>query len=93
MKKNISIKSAKYLRDYEINFTFNDGTSKICDFKEFLNASSHPEIRKYLKTSLFKKFKIEHGDIMWGDFDLIFPIKDIYENELSKAKNIRVTAA
>jgi hypothetical protein len=25
---------------------------------------------------------LEHGDLVWGDFDLCFPIMDLYENQI-----------
>ncbi|MBC74699.1 MAG: hypothetical protein CME64_01665 [Halobacteriovoraceae bacterium] len=81
---NISIKSAKYLSDYKLELEFNDGKVQIVDFFPFFNASKHSEIRKYLNLELFKSFEVIDGDLDWGDFDLTFPIYDLYTNKLIK---------
>ncbi len=89
MKKAIlKIIKAELLGDLSLKLTFSDGKVVDVAFKEFLQNSVHPEIRKYLKPSLFKKFQLIDGDLMWGDYDLIFPISDLYKNQISK-KNAR----
>jgi hypothetical protein len=75
----IEIKSAKYIGDYAIRVSFSDKTEKLIDFKPFLINSLHPSISKYLDENLFKQFKITDGNMNWNDFDLIFPIHDLYE--------------
>ncbi|MCX6583441.1 MAG: hypothetical protein NT166_24965 [Candidatus Aminicenantes bacterium] len=30
----------------------------------------------------FKKFKIEYGDLIWNDYEMCFPIMDLYENNI-----------
>ena len=69
---------------YSLRVSFSDGTFQIVNFHNFLEKSSHPEIRKYLKLNYFKKFKLINGDLMWGDFDLVFPICDLYKNQINK---------
>jgi hypothetical protein len=73
------IELAKYIGDYAIRITFNDGNEKLVDFKPFLTKSLHPSISKYLDESLFKQFEIVNGNLNWNDYDLIFPIHDLYE--------------
>jgi hypothetical protein len=31
---------------------------------------------------MFMTFRIEDGNLMWGDFDLVFPIVDLYEKNI-----------
>lgn len=76
----IKIISIKYINEYSLLIEFSDGKINIIDFEPFLENSKNPEIRKFLDQSKFKKFKLENGDLMWGDFDLLFPIMDLYEN-------------
>ncbi len=83
----INIIKANYLRDYIIEFEFNDKTKQVVDFKDFLDNAKHPDIKKYLDKNLFKTFSIIDGDIDWGDFDLTFPIWDIYTNNIVKNKS------
>lgn len=81
--KEINIARANYLSDYKIEVTFDDGKSNVIDFEEFLAHSKHPDIRKYFKKTLFKKFKIDNGNLNWNDFDLIFPINDLYNGSIN----------
>jgi hypothetical protein len=30
----------------------------------------------------FKSFHIENGDLMWGDYEMIFPITDLHRGEV-----------
>lgn len=81
---SLSIVKANYFSDYKIELEFSDGKSQIVDFAPFLKSSRHSEIRKYLDLETFKKFQIVDGDLDWNDFDLTFPIWDLYQNKLVK---------
>jgi hypothetical protein len=83
MEKYISIEEAKYVDDYKIYLKFNDGKENILDFKNFIFSSQHPEIKKYQDKNLFKNFNLEHGEIEWNDYDLAFPIYDLYIGKVS----------
>jgi len=78
----IRIIAARYLTNYQIEFEFGDQTKKIIDFENFLNQAKNPMIKKYLDCSVFKNFTLRDGDIDWNDYELCFPIADIYERDL-----------
>jgi hypothetical protein len=78
----ISITKAEYISDYKIKFYFSDETEKIIDFEGFLSTSKNPMTRKYLDLNLFQDFQLEYGDIVWNNFDLCFPIWDLYEGKV-----------
>jgi hypothetical protein len=78
----IEITSAKYIGDFAIRVFFNDGYNRLVDFKPFLESSFHPSIRKYLDENKFVQFKIVDGNLNWNDYDLIFPVDDLYNGEL-----------
>jgi hypothetical protein len=78
----INIESAKYLGDFALRIIFSDGTEKAVDFKPFLSKSLHPSIKKYLDESKFSKFEIVDGNISWNNYDLIFPIWDLYNGKI-----------
>ncbi len=78
----ISIKTAKYVGDYVIRIFFNTNESKIVDFKPFLQQSIHPSTKKYLNENMFSNYKIQNGNLNWNDYDLIFPVNDLYENKI-----------
>ena len=82
-EQTLKIVTAKYLSDYAVRIHFNDGTEKLVDFKPFLKKSLHPSIKKYLDDKRFSKFEIIDGNLNWNDYDLIFPIWDLYNGQIS----------
>jgi len=78
----ILVEEVKYIGDYKLELVFNDKTKHIIDFYPFLSSSLNPLIRKYLDRKEFIKFKINEGDLEWNDYDLCFPIADLYENRI-----------
>jgi len=80
--KTIAITQARYLETHKIHLTFSDQTEKIVDFGGFLNRSHNPMTRKFLDKELFKGFKIEFGDIVWSDYELCFPVQDLYDGNV-----------
>jgi hypothetical protein len=68
--------------EYSINVSFSDGVQQVINFEPFLQASQNPQIRKYLDSAQFADFRVENGDLVWGDFGLCFPIADLYENRI-----------
>lgn len=81
---HLAIDNANYIGDFAIRLTFNDGHKILVDFKPFLEESNHPAIQKYLTEELFKSFSIKDGNLDWNDFDLCFPVEDLYKNTVSK---------
>ncbi len=78
----ISIQKANYLGKYKIKFQFSDGTEKVVDFEVFLKKAKNPMTKKYLDKKLFQSFSIEYGDIIWNDYEMCFPIWDLYEGKI-----------
>ncbi len=78
----ISIIKAQYLNDYKIKLIFSDGVEQVINFKNFLSSAKNPMTKKYLNSSLFKKFKIKNGDIEWNDYELCFPLWDLHEGKI-----------
>jgi len=77
------VKQANYIKDYIVRLSFSDGSMKDVDFGVFLKKRSHPQWNKYNDLSNFKQFKIENGNIVWGeDWDLIFPINQLYNGKI-----------
>jgi len=74
----IQVRSAIYIGDFAIRVLFSDGYNKLVDFKPFLENSLHPSIRKYLNEIKFKDYQIVDGNLNWNNYDLIFPIEDLY---------------
>jgi hypothetical protein len=78
----LRIDSAKYLSDYVIRIKFCDGNERLVDFKSFLSKSLHPSIKKYLDENKFSNFSLTDGNLHWNDYDLIFPLSDLYNGQI-----------
>jgi len=78
----IVIKSAQYIGDFAIRIFFSDGFNRLDDFKSFLESTLHPSIQKYLDEDKFKDYQIVDRNINWNDYDMIFPIDDLYHGKL-----------
>jgi len=82
MEQFISIENATYIDEYKIYLKFNDGKENIVDFQNFIEKSNHPDIKKYQDKKLFQNFIFEHGEIEWNDYELAFPIYDLYKGQI-----------
>ena len=80
----LRVKEASYVPRYRVDVTFNDGTSRIVDFGPFLKQARNPMFTKYRELKAFKSFHIQDGDLMWGDYEMIFPITDLYNGTILK---------
>jgi len=81
--KIITVTSAVYLHAYMVQITFSDGSCRVIDFGPFLKENSHPQWDQYNDIALFKKFKIENGNLVWGrNWDLIFPVHGLYTGNI-----------
>lgn len=88
----INIVSAEPAGDLCLRLRFDDGTEQVVDFKPFLSRSVHPDIRAYLDPERFAAFRIEYGELVWGDYDLCFPVIDLYRNQLEKLAALETAA-
>ncbi len=79
----INIIKAIPVGEYRLQLTFDDGAQQTVDFKPFLTHARHPDIRAYLDMAKFSSFRIEYGELVWGDYELCFPMIDLYRNELN----------
>ena len=77
----LEIESAKYIDGYKLELKFNDGKINIVNFENFILSSGHPEIKKYQDKNLFKNFNLTYGELEWRDYDLVFPISDLYKKQ------------
>jgi hypothetical protein len=78
----LEIVGAEYASGHQIRLSFNDGTQRVMDFEPFLRKATNPDVTKYRQLQNFKNFHLQHGDLMWGDFEMIFPIEDLYRGEI-----------
>ncbi|MCE6990336.1 DUF2442 domain-containing protein [Dyadobacter sp. CY323] len=80
----ISVMDAIYLSDYKVMVRFSDNSQQTIDFKDFLEGNPHPQYNKYRNLDHFQKFKIENGNLVWGqNWDLIFPIEQLHAGKIA----------
>lgn len=78
----IDVETAEYVSDYRLLIRFSDQHQRIVDFEPFLKSTLNPLIRRYLDKDLFTAFTVAYGDLVWGDYELCFPVADLYEGRL-----------
>ncbi|QDH78249.1 DUF2442 domain-containing protein [Echinicola soli] len=79
----IGIEAAEYVGQFRIRIFFKDKTEKTVDFRPFLSHYTHPEIQKYLDEDQFRDFKVKDDNLQWGDYEMIFPISDLYKGKIA----------
>ncbi len=80
--KYLEITEAKYVSGYKLRLVFSDDTSRLMDFGPFLKQAGNPMFTKYRLMRRFKSFRLHYGNVMWGDYDMLFPIADLYRGEI-----------
>jgi hypothetical protein len=88
----INVISATQKEKYRIHLCFDDGIEQDVDFESFLTRSLHPDIRAYLDPARFVSFRIEYGELVWGDYDLCFPVIDLYRNQIEHGERMATAA-
>ena len=78
----IKIKNAQYQGDYKIKLNFSDGKKITVDFTNFLKSARNPMTTKYRDFNKFKTFEIVYGDLIWNDYEMCFPIWDLYKGKI-----------
>jgi hypothetical protein len=78
----LAIVDAEPVERYVLRLHFDDGSIREIDFEPFLTRSVHPQIRQFLVPERFRSFRLEDGDLVWGDYELCFPIADLYTGNL-----------
>lgn len=79
--EEVNITDVRHLGGCRLEITFSDGHVQKVDFEPFLK-QAHPELRKYLDEKEFSRFSVEHGNLVWNDYEMCFPIKDLYTGKL-----------
>jgi hypothetical protein len=67
---------------YSAELKFSDGHRSLVDFEPFLSGSLNVETRQFLDSDKFGAFRIEWGNLVWGDYEMCFPIEDLYACKL-----------
>jgi len=82
MPKYISVKRADYVSGYRLRLLFDNGFERVMDFAPFLKRATNPMLTQYRRMTKFKQFHLDDGDLMWGDYEMIFQVVDLYRGEI-----------
>jgi hypothetical protein len=80
--EEVDISSAKRVGEFRLQLRFSDGVEREIDFERFLRGASNPQIREFLDERKFASFELKDGELVWGDFELCFPISDLYDGNI-----------
>jgi hypothetical protein len=86
----INVVTAEQTGAYRLRLVFDDKTVQDVDFEPFLKHSHHPDLRAYLEPERFASFKVQYGELVWGDYDLCFPVMDLYHNTIEHQEVLAV---
>ena len=78
----VYVERARHLKGFALRISFRDGTQRTVDFGPFLAKSVNPNIRAFLDAKKFASFTLRDGDLLWGDWELCFPIADLYQGRI-----------
>ena len=78
----LEITAAQLTAPYTLRIKFANGERRTVDFGPFLRRATHPAIQAYLDEAKFQQFEIRNGNINWNDYDLIFPVADLYAGQV-----------
>ena len=78
----LEISEAVYVSEYKLQIFFSNGQDRIVDFEPFLVKSKNPHIRKFLNLDIFRQYQLQYGDLIWNDYELCFPVNDLYEGRI-----------
>lgn len=81
---SIRVIGAQYDIGKKVKVRFSDNTERVVDFEPFLKHKPHQVFAFYDNIENFKDFKIENGNLVWGEnWDLVFPVSELGQGEVS----------
>lgn len=90
--KVINIVSVAHLGSHRLRLEFDDATVQVVDFEPFLQRPTHPDVRAYLDPGRFAAYQLVHGELIWGDYDLCFPMAALHANQIEKRSTVEAHA-
>ncbi len=75
---------------YRLWLSFSDNHKTLVDLAPVLECSMNTQTRQFLDTERFLSFRLEWGNIVWGDYEMCFPIEELYEGRAGIAPELAV---
>jgi hypothetical protein len=74
----MKVKSVKHIQEYLLEVSFENGTVRQIDLKNFLLTAKNPMTTKFRDIELFKNVRIEYGHLSWGDGEMDLSAESLY---------------
>jgi hypothetical protein len=78
----LDIIRAEYVGGYKIHLWFSDGKNHVVDFEPFLMSARNPMTTQYRDVKKFRQFRLDYGNLDWNDYEMCFPVADLYEGKI-----------
>jgi len=76
--------------EYRLWLTFSDKQRSLVDLAPVLKSSMNPQTRQFLNVERFLSFRLEWGNIVWGDYEMCFSIEELYEGRMGSCSELSV---
>jgi hypothetical protein len=76
--------------EYRLWLTFSDKQRSLVDLAPVIKRSMNPQTRQFLNMERFLSFRLEWGNIVWGDYEMCFPIEELYEGRMGSCIELSV---
>ncbi|MEI6647250.1 MAG: DUF2442 domain-containing protein [bacterium] len=86
----VNIVRAESAGNYRLWLTFSDNHKTLVDFETFLERSMNPQTRQFLEEERFLCFRLEYGNLVWGDYEMCFPIEELYDGQEGLSSELAV---
>jgi hypothetical protein len=88
--QEVNIVSAEHAGGYRLWLTFSDHHKSLVDFGPLLERSMNPQTQQFLDVERFLSFRLEWGNLVWGDYEMCFPIEELYEGHAGTSSELAV---
>ena len=86
----VNIVQAEPAGGYRLGLTFSDSHKTLVDLAPILERSLNPQTRQFLDAERFLSFRLEWGNLVWGDYEMCFPIEELYEGRAGISSELAV---
>ena len=69
--------------DLRICLRFSDDTTQTVNVGDYIRRHPHPQYNRYLQPRHFRRFQLEHGNVVWGkNWDMMFPVEELHSGAI-----------
>ena len=76
------VKQATHVDGYRVRLRFEDGSAGVADLSSYPN--KHNVFEPFLDLAYFRRFRVEHGTLVWGDGEVDIAPETLYMRATGK---------